>query len=193
MPSINLRTGRLTATIAAAGVAVVVAACGSAARPKSGASGSGAHAPATASSATVKTARSPLGTYLVGPSGRALYLWVADSKNKSRCSGACASVWPPLAAKDGPTAAGGVQASLLGTINGPGGHKQITYHGHPLYYYAADSHAGTTAGQGSDGFGAKWWLVSAAGAAITGKNAGTGGGASARSSGSSTGSGSSSY
>jgi hypothetical protein len=47
----------------------------------------------------------------------------------------------------------------------------VTYDGHPLYYYGGDSHAGTTAGQGSDGFGAKWWLVSTSGKAITAHNA----------------------
>ncbi len=33
---------------------------------------------------------------LVGPNGRALYLWVADSGDMSSCSGACAQAWPPL-------------------------------------------------------------------------------------------------
>lgn len=180
----NLGTKRLGVIMAAIGAALVVAACGSAASTKSSSS-AGVNAAATASSATIKTATGPLGTHLVGPSGRTLYLWVADSKNKSRCSGACAAVWPPLTAKGHLTGAGAVHASLLGTTSG---HKQVTYDGHPLYYYTGDSHPGTTAGQGSDGFGAKWWVVSPTGAAITGTKAATSGSASAPSSGSSTGS-----
>ena len=47
------------------------------------------------------------------------------------------------------------------------GTKQVTYKGHPLYYYIGDSAAGQTNGQGSNSFGAKWWLLTPAGAAIT--------------------------
>lgn len=182
MLSRNPPTKRLGAIMAATGAALGVAACGSTASTKSSSS-AGRNAASTASSAAVKTAKGPLGTHLVGPSGRTLYLWVADSKNKSRCSGACAAVWPPLTAKGRPTGAGAVHASLLGTTSG---HKQVTYDGHPLYYYTGDSHPGTTAGQGINGFGAKWWVVSPTGAAITRKNAASGGSASAPSSSSST-------
>ena len=66
------------------------------------------------------------------------------------------------------TATGGAQASDLGTITRPGGSKQATYDGHPLYYFVGDSAAGQTNGQGSDNFGAKWWLVAPSGAQITG-------------------------
>ena len=171
----NLLKGRPGVIFAAVVLALVVAACGSAAPKKQATTGSstgtGAAATgssATGSSATIKTAKGSVGVYLVGQSGRALYLWVADSKNKSHCSGACAAVWPPVTASGAPTGAGQAHANLLGTITGSGGHKQVTYNGHPLYYYAGDSHAGTTSGQGSDGFGAKWWLVSPKGSAITG-------------------------
>jgi hypothetical protein len=62
---------------------------------------------------------------------------------------------------------GGVTAGELGTITRSDGTKQVTYDGHPLYYYAGDSGAGQDNGQGSDGFGAKWWLVAPSGSAIT--------------------------
>jgi len=61
------------------------------------------------------------------------------------------------------TAAGGAQASDLGTLTRSDGSMQVTYMGHPLYYYVGDSGAGTATGQGSDQFGAKWWLVSPSG------------------------------
>ena len=62
---------------------------------------------------------------------------------------------------------GGAKASDLGTIARPGGGKQVTYDGHALYFFAGDSSAGQTSGQGSDWFGAKWWLVAPTGSQIT--------------------------
>jgi predicted lipoprotein with Yx(FWY)xxD motif len=97
--------------------------------------------------------------------------------------GACAKVWPPVLASGTPKATGGASASDLGTVSRGGGAKQVTYMGHPLYYYAADSGPGMTKGQGSNSFGAKWWLVSTSGSAITrGGSASTSGGASTPSS-----------
>jgi predicted lipoprotein with Yx(FWY)xxD motif len=122
---------------------------------------------ATAHGVSVGTASGPDGTYLVGPTGRALYLWVADGAVKSNCSGACATVWPPLLTTGAPVASGGVTASDLGTTNRSNGTKQVTYKGHPLYYFIADHGAGQIKGQGSNSFGAKWWLLTPAGAAIT--------------------------
>jgi predicted lipoprotein with Yx(FWY)xxD motif len=136
----------------------------------SGGSGSGASTSTSspASGKTVITTKSgSMGTYLTDGSGRAVYLWVKDSMNKSECSGACAGAWPPVPASGGITASGSAKASDLGTITRSDGSKQVTYDGHPLYYYAGDSGPGQTNGQGSDGFGAKWWLVSPAGAALT--------------------------
>ena len=65
------------------------------------------------------------------------------------------------------TASGSAKASDLGTITRSDGTKQVTYNGHPLYYYAGDSGSGTASGQGSDSFGAKWWLVSPSGSDVT--------------------------
>jgi predicted lipoprotein with Yx(FWY)xxD motif len=66
-----------------------------------------------------------------------------------------------------PQAGGSVQASNLSTTTRANGAKQVTYNGHPLYYFIGDSGAGMLNGQGSDGFGAKWWLVGPSGSAIT--------------------------
>jgi hypothetical protein len=66
------------------------------------------------------------------------------------------------------TAAGTAKASDLGTITRSDGTKQVTYNGHPLYFYSGDSGPGTASGQGSDMFGAKWWLVAPTGANVTG-------------------------
>jgi hypothetical protein len=82
-------------------------------------------------------------------------------------------------------AASGVTASQLGTTARSGGVKQVTYDGHPLYYFASDTSKGSLTGQGSDSFGAKWWLVTPAGTAITASAGGSASNASASSSGSS--------
>jgi hypothetical protein len=66
-----------------------------------------------------------------------------------------------------PVASHGVKTAKLGTITRSDGSKQVTYNGHPLYYFAGDPSAGKTTGQGNGSFGAKWWLVSPGGAAIT--------------------------
>ncbi len=161
-------------------VAVVVAACGSSGTNSSAASAAN-HAPASgASTASVRIASGADGRYLVGSSGRALYLWVADPNDKSVCAGACTKFWPPLLTKSAPVAAAGVTAGQLGTITRSNGSQQVTYDGHPLYYFAEDTGTGSITGQGNDGFGAKWWLVAPSGTAIT--KSGSSGAASAGSS-----------
>jgi predicted lipoprotein with Yx(FWY)xxD motif len=155
---------RISSGLALATVAVVVAACGSS---NTNSSASSAAKGASSNTASVSTASGADGKYLVGPSGRALYLWVADPSGKSVCAGACAKFWPPLLTKSAPSAAGGVTAGHLGTITRSNGSTQVTYDGHPLYYFALDTSSGSVKGQGSDNFGAKWWLVAPSGTAIT--------------------------
>jgi predicted lipoprotein with Yx(FWY)xxD motif len=111
----------------------------------------------------VGTAKNSLGTYLTGGSGRSLYIWVADSHDRSKCTGACAVAWPPLITKAAPKATGGVVAADLGTITRSDGSTQVTYTGRPLYYYAGDTAPGMTSGNGSGQFGGKWWLISPTG------------------------------
>ena len=138
--------------------ALLVAACGGSAQTP-------AKQPASPSGG-LKISTSGKG-YLTDGSGRALYLWVADKGSKSVCTGECAQDWPPLTSQGTPSAGGGVKAGELGTSPRPGGGEQVTYHGHPLYYFEGDTGPGTTTGQGSPQFGAKWWLVAPSGAAIT--------------------------
>jgi predicted lipoprotein with Yx(FWY)xxD motif len=151
--------------------ALLAAACSSnSTSPSSGYTPSAsASSPASAASAgtVITTSSGSAGTFLTDGSGHAVYLWVKDGMNKSECSGACAGAWPPVTVSGTLTASGGAEGSDLGTITGANGSKQVTYDGHPLYYYAGDSGPGQSNGQGSDGFGAKWWLVSPSGAQIT--------------------------
>lgn len=116
--------------------------------------------------AAVSTHESEGTTYLVDGDGRALYLWVADTGSESTCSGACAGAWPPLLTEGDPKAEDDAEQGALGTAARADGGTQVTYDGHPLYYYVEDE-GESVAGQGSDGFGAKWWLVDPSGDAIT--------------------------
>jgi predicted lipoprotein with Yx(FWY)xxD motif len=163
---------------AATGAALLVAACSSgsssaAATPASSApAASSASAPASggasASGATViTTAKASGGTVLTDGAGRAVYLWVADTGDASTCSGACAGAWPPVTASGTVTASGSAMSSDLGTITRSDGTKQVTYDKHPLYYFEGDSGPGTATGQGSDSFGAKWWLLAPSGSEVT--------------------------
>jgi predicted lipoprotein with Yx(FWY)xxD motif len=115
----------------------------------------------------ITTASSSAGQFLTDGSGKAVYLWVKDSGGQSACSGACLGAWPAVPATGTVTAAGGAQASDLGTLTRSDGTKEVTYKGHPLYYYVGDSGPGQANGQGSDSFGAKWWLVSPSGNDVT--------------------------
>jgi predicted lipoprotein with Yx(FWY)xxD motif len=115
---------------------------------------------------SVEVAKSPLGTILVDRSGRTLYDFVADHGKTSVCYGACAALWPPLFTTGKPLAGNGVKASLLGTTKRSDGKLEVTYAGHPLYYYVADSHRGQTTGQGLNQFGAPWWVLAPSGKEI---------------------------
>lgn len=139
-------------------VPLAVAATGGAA-----AAGPAAHVSA---GTVVSTAHTKLGTVLVGPNGRTLYLFEKDTGTTSHCTGACAAGWPPLTTAGSPRAAGGGKASKLGTTTRAGGVKQVTYNGHPLYYFVGDTRAGTTTGEGLKAFGASWYVLAPSGSKI---------------------------
>ena len=123
---------------------------------------------ASASTSTISLRNTAVGKVLVGASGRTVYLFTADKGKTSRCYGQCASFWPPLIASH-PTAGAGLKHSLLGTTKRKDGKLQVTYGGHPLYYFAQDKKAGDIHGQAFVHFGGTWWVESAAGKKITSK------------------------
>jgi predicted lipoprotein with Yx(FWY)xxD motif len=161
---------KLGVPLAAAGVLAAACSSGSSQSSAPSATSGSSGTPAAAGSspvATVDVHTSNGTSFLTDSSGRALYLWTPDTKTKSMCSGACASVWPPLTAKGAPTAGTGATASDLGTISRSDGTKQVTYAGHPLYNFAGDKAAGQTSGEGSTGFGAPWYLIAPSGKQVT--------------------------
>jgi predicted lipoprotein with Yx(FWY)xxD motif len=114
----------------------------------------------------VKVGPSNLGRVLVDAHGKTLYIWAHDKGSKSTCYGDCAEYWPPLQTRGKPLASGGARSALLGTSRRSDGRIQVTYAGHPLYYFVQDVKAGQTKGEGLTGFGGRWDPVSAAGIAV---------------------------
>jgi predicted lipoprotein with Yx(FWY)xxD motif len=168
------RVDKIGAGIGAAVITgLLVVGCSSGGGSSSSSSSSGAGAPAATSGSAasgglmITTASASGMTFLTDGTGHALYLWVKDPSGKSVCEGPCAGAWPPVTSKGAVTTGGSAVASDVGTITRSDGTKQITYNGHPLYYFVADSGPGQAKGQGNNGFGAKWWLVSPAGADVT--------------------------
>lgn len=144
--------------------AVVIAGCGgsggSASQSKAAVKTAGGNTP------TVELASSKFGKILVDSHGRTLYDFVADKTTMSTCYGACASLWPPLTVSGAPKPGAGVRASLLRTTKRTDGTTEVTYNGHPLYYFAGDTKPGETTGQAINQFGAPWYVLTANGAEI---------------------------
>jgi predicted lipoprotein with Yx(FWY)xxD motif len=123
-------------------------------------------APVASPGTTIATRDSPLGQILVDAGGRTVYLFEADMGATSSCYDACAQYWPPVLTQGDPQAGGGAKASLLGTTRRKDGSIEITYAGHPLYYFVLDKQTSDTKGQGLNNFGGGWYVVTPAGAKI---------------------------
>ena len=106
------------------------------------------------------TRQEPYGLYLTDADGRSLYLFEADKQGETTCYEACAQAWPPLTTTTDVTIGDGVDPAMVDTIERRDGVLQVTYNGHPLYYFANDQQPGDTNGQDVEGFGAEWYLVS---------------------------------
>src|SRR6266540_1673700 len=98
------------------------------------------------------------GKALFGPSGKVVYVFGADRGSTSRCYGVCAKAWPPLLTKTAPLAGPSVEAKLLGTTKRKNGTLQVTYNGHPLYYYKADK-VGKVMCQHANMHGGLWLII----------------------------------
>lgn len=158
--------------------ALIASACGSsngsASNPAASPTGAPAASPSAQSSptqatgTTIDVGSTKLGQVLVDASGRTLYLFAADAGTQSTCnSSSCVQVWPPVLTTGTPQAGAGVNASLLGTTRRQDGTTEVTYAGHPLYYFISDKKAGDVTGQGVNGFGGPWYVVSPSGMQIT--------------------------
>jgi len=148
-----------------AGVALAIAGCGD------GGSGGGygskgadtttvAASPSGVNSSAIAVADNPkLGRIIVNAEGFTLYDFHKDRTGQSSCYAACAAAWPPLLADGSPRAENGANPSQLGTTQRKDGTMQVTYAGHPLYTYVADTKPGDVKGNDIDQFGAEWYAL----------------------------------
>ena len=163
------RTLAAFAILAAAVLALAAAGCGSSSDSTSSSgggygSGEASSQPATTSApesgAVVSVAPvTKVGKILVDSEGLTLYDFHKDKGTTSSCYGECAQVWPPLTSEGSPQASNGVPASKLGTTKRKDGTVQVTFAGHPLYTYTADTKPGEANGNDFSSFGAQWYAL----------------------------------
>ncbi len=111
----------------------------------------------------IKTAGSDYGPMLFDQSGQAIYLFAKETTSTPTCYGECAEAWPPVLTKGEPRARGNARPALLGTTPRKDGGRQVTYDGHPLYFYAHEQPNQVLCHNVSE-FGGVWLVVTPSGA-----------------------------
>jgi predicted lipoprotein with Yx(FWY)xxD motif len=149
--------------VAAAGMAAVAlgaAACSSSSYSPGGGTPASASAAAAGGGAVVKSATIGGVAVVTNAQGFTLYSFAPDTATTSKCTGACAQIWPPLT---GPVTASPGVTGTLGTITRSDESKQATYDGHPLYTYTADTAPGQAKGNNINLNGGIWHEVTVSG------------------------------
>ncbi len=162
-----------------AAVALALSACASSASsssstPATTAPAAGGSSAAASSGGTTVNMTTINGTaVLTNSSGKTLYWFAPDTSTTSKCSGSCATYWPPVT---GPVTGGSGVTGTLSTITRPDGTMQATYDGHPLYTYVGDTAAGQAKGNGLNLSGGLWYEMTVSGAKPGTTTSGGGGG-----------------
>jgi predicted lipoprotein with Yx(FWY)xxD motif len=151
------RTIAIPTIVLALGSAAALAACGSttssiiaSARPTN------ITPPAAGDASLVRTGSSRYGRVLFDTGGRVLYTFARDRGRASTCYGGCAEAWPPFTVNRPPKAGAGVHSGFVGTTRRRDGSLQVTYAGHPLYYFTGDKKPGQITCQHVSSFGGLW-------------------------------------
>ena len=165
-----------------AALALAVSACASSASssatagstPAAGGNNSAASSAAAAGSGGTTISERTIGgqQVLTNAQGLTLYWFAPDTSTASKCTGSCATYWPPV---KGPATAGSGVTGTLGTITRSDGTTQATYDGHPLYTYAADTAPGQAKGNGLNVSGGLWYEMTVSGATPAAKTSTSGG------------------
>ncbi len=106
----------------------------------------------------ITTGDSEFGTMLFNEKKQAIYIWELEQSSKAECYGECAEAWPPVLTNGTPHVAGEVKSDLLGTTKRNDGSTQVTYNGHPLYYYANEG-PGEVKCHNVVTHGGLWWVI----------------------------------
>jgi predicted lipoprotein with Yx(FWY)xxD motif len=112
----------------------------------------------TATGTIIKVGNSQFGPMLFDNRGQAIYIWQLEDSSTAECYGDCAEEWPPVLTDGAPVASAGVNNQLLGTTERTDGTTQVTYNGHPLYYYAHEA-AGEVECHNIRTHGGLWWVI----------------------------------
>ena len=119
-------------------------------------------------------ANATLGTILTGANDMTLYTLSSDPNNGTVCTGTCLTFWPPLLVAAGGSATGPAGSTgTFGSFVRADGTAQVTHDGRALYYFAHDTAAGQTNGEGITGLGGVWHVALAARAVATSSPAAT--------------------
>jgi predicted lipoprotein with Yx(FWY)xxD motif len=121
--------------------------------------------PTEAKGTTVKLADSQFGKVLFDRAGQAIYLFDKEKSDRSECYDECAAAWPPVLTDGKPQAGTGIDGSLLGTTKRRDGKTQVTYNGHPLYFYAHEGRNEVKCHNVRE-FGGLWLVLDAKGDAL---------------------------
>ncbi len=161
-------SSKSSSTTTAAAPTTTAAASTSAASGGKSAYGTASPASSASSTGVVVTAKhAKLGTILAaGPKKLTVYLFEGDKNGASACTGACASAWPPVTTGAAATASGAAVSADLATITRSDGTKQVTYNGHPLYFFVQDKDSGDAYGQGVKAFGSDWYVLKPSGVKV---------------------------
>jgi predicted lipoprotein with Yx(FWY)xxD motif len=158
----------LTAASLAAAV-LAVAACASSSSSTTSAATAPSSTPAAGSSSSPAATGTTLMERTIGgaqvltnSAGHTLYWFGPDTSTTSKCTGSCATYWPPVT---GPATAGSGVTGTLSVITRSDGTKQATYDGHPLYTYVGDTAPGQNKGNGLNLSGGLWHEVTVSGTA----------------------------
>ena len=99
------------------------------------------------------------GTTLTDRRGFALYRFTHDKRAASTCYGACAGTWPPYLVPRSLARRAALRSGLVATVRRTDGRLQVTYAGHPLYYYVGDRRPRQVLCQGVTEYGGIWYVV----------------------------------
>jgi predicted lipoprotein with Yx(FWY)xxD motif len=109
--------------------------------------------------------KTEFGKALVNGAGKAVYLFDIEESTTPECYDDCAIAWPPVITNGKPVAGKGIKGGKLGTTKRTDGSTQVTFAGHPIYYYEHDTRDKILC-QNVVEFGGRWLLVKPSGGAL---------------------------
>jgi predicted lipoprotein with Yx(FWY)xxD motif len=115
---------------------------------------------------TIKVEKTKFGMALVNGAGKAVYLFELENSSTPQCYDECARAWPPVLTKGKPVAGKGIKPAKLGTTTRRDGSRQVTFAGHPLYFYVHDTRDKILCHDVVE-FGGRWLLVGPSGSALS--------------------------